>query len=84
MRTGGPGPRGRCCRRVGGPIGNSPRRSDEHRWVVADPAGRLRLGDGTDIALRPFRPGDGSLLVAGFARLSPRSRYRRFLTPSPG
>jgi GNAT superfamily N-acetyltransferase len=54
-----------------------------HRWVVADPAGHLRLGDGTDVGLRPFRPGDGGLLVAGFARMSPESRYRRFLAPVP-
>jgi RimJ/RimL family protein N-acetyltransferase len=57
--------------------------SDERHWVVVDPAGRLRLGDGTDILLRPFRPGDGNLLVAGFDRLSDRSRYRRFLSPMP-
>jgi RimJ/RimL family protein N-acetyltransferase len=55
----------------------------DERWVVADPAGRVRLGDGTDITLRPFRPGDGGLLVAGFARMSPQSRYRRFMTPMP-
>jgi GNAT superfamily N-acetyltransferase len=48
-----------------------------------DPAGHLRLGDGTLVSLRPFRPGDGALLVAGFARMSPQSRYRRFLTPMP-
>ena len=58
--------------------------SDDHRWVVVvDPAGRVRLADGTDIALRPLRPGDGNLLTAGFDRLSDRSRYRRFLTPVP-
>ena len=47
------------------------------------PAGCLRLADGTPVSLRPFRPGDGGLLVAGFARMSPQSRYRRFLTPVP-
>lgn len=57
--------------------------SDDHRWVVVDPAGRLRLADGTDIALRPLRPGDGALLAAGFERLSNRSRYRRFFSPVP-
>ncbi|MGH9010811.1 MAG: GNAT family N-acetyltransferase [Acidimicrobiia bacterium] len=57
--------------------------SDDHRWVVVDPAGRVRLADGTDIALRPLRSGDGKLLAAGFDRLSERSRYRRFLTPVP-
>jgi len=57
--------------------------SEDHRWVVVDPSGRLRLADGTDIALRPLRPGDGALLAAGFERLSNRSRYRRFLSPIP-
>jgi RimJ/RimL family protein N-acetyltransferase len=57
--------------------------ADDHRWVVVDPDGRLRLSDGTDIALRPLRSGDGALLVAGFERLSSRSRYRRFLSPMP-
>ena len=57
---------------------------DEPRWVVVDPAGHLRLADGTDIALRPFRPGaGGDLLVTSFARLSDQSRYRRFLSPVP-
>ena len=56
---------------------------DGPRWVVVDPGGHLRLDDGTDIALRPFRPGDGGLLVAGFDRLSAQSRYRRFLAPMP-
>ncbi|HET9769666.1 MAG TPA: GNAT family N-acetyltransferase [Acidimicrobiia bacterium] len=48
-----------------------------------DPAGNVRLADGTPVTVRPFRPGDGSLLVAGFDRMSPESRYRRFLTPMP-
>jgi GNAT superfamily N-acetyltransferase len=56
---------------------------DDHRWVVIDPAGRVRLADGTEIALRPLRSGDGNLLEAGFGRLSERSRYRRFLAPVP-
>jgi GNAT superfamily N-acetyltransferase len=60
-----------------------PEDRDGPRWVVVDPAGHLRLGDGTDIALRPLLAGDGNLLVAGFGRLSPQSRYRRFLAPVP-
>jgi RimJ/RimL family protein N-acetyltransferase len=56
---------------------------DGPRWMVVDPAGHLRLDDGTDVALRPFHPGDGGLLEAGFARLSAQSRYRRFLAPMP-
>jgi GNAT superfamily N-acetyltransferase len=43
----------------------------------------VRLGDGTDIALRPLQPGDGTLLAAGFDRLSANSRYRRYLSPVP-
>jgi RimJ/RimL family protein N-acetyltransferase len=50
---------------------------------VTDPAGGVRLGDGTAIALRPLGPGDGKLLAAGFDRLSERSRYQRFLSPVP-
>ena len=57
--------------------------SEDQRRVVVDPAGRLRLADDSDIALRPLRAGDGALLAAGFKRLSSRSRYRRFLTPVP-
>lgn len=60
-----------------------PEDHDDARWVVVDPAGHLRLRDGTDVALRPIRSGDGNLLEAGFARLSPKSRYRRFLSPTP-
>jgi GNAT superfamily N-acetyltransferase len=65
------------------PDREEPGDGDAHRWVVVDPAGHLRLTDGTDIALRPFLAGDGDLLVAGFARLSSQSRYRRFLSPVP-
>ena len=57
--------------------------ADDHRWVVVDPAGGVRLADGTTVALRPLGPGDGNMLAAGFDRLSDRSRYRRFLTPVP-
>jgi GNAT superfamily N-acetyltransferase len=56
---------------------------DDHRWVVADPAGGVRLADGTTVALRPLGPGDRNLLAAGFDRLSNRSRYQRFLAPVP-
>ena len=55
----------------------------EPRWVVVSPAGHLRLGEGTGVAVRPFRPADRDLLVAGFDRLSHQSRYRRFLAPIP-
>jgi GNAT superfamily N-acetyltransferase len=40
----------------------------------------VRLNDGTGVHLRLVRPDDKPLLVAGFARLSPESRYRRFFS----
>jgi hypothetical protein len=61
----------------------SRRDADDHRWVVVDPAGGVRLADGTTVALRPLGPGDANMLAAGFDRLSDRSRYRRFLSPVP-
>ena len=41
----------------------------------------VALADGTRIRLRPIVPEDKSLLVAAFERLSPESRYRRFMAP---
>ena len=41
----------------------------------------LRLKNGTDVELRPIRPDDKARLVAGLARLSPRSARMRFLAP---
>jgi GNAT superfamily N-acetyltransferase len=40
------------------------------------------LRDGTRIEIRPIRPEDRDELAAGLERLSPKSRYRRFLTPT--
>jgi len=42
---------------------------------------RKTLADGTRIALRVVRPSDSPLFADGFQRLSPESRYRRFLGP---
>lgn len=39
------------------------------------------LGDGTRVLLRPIVPEDKERLRAAFQRLSPESRYRRFLSP---
>jgi RimJ/RimL family protein N-acetyltransferase len=39
-----------------------------------------KLRDGTPVLVRPIRPDDRDQLAAGFRRLSPESRYRRFLT----
>jgi GNAT superfamily N-acetyltransferase len=43
----------------------------------------LRLEDGTEITIRDIRADDKDLLAAGYARLSERSRLRRFLGPKP-
>ena len=42
---------------------------------------RTSLADGTPVVVRPVRPGDRELIRDGFARLSPESRYLRFMTP---
>ncbi len=41
------------------------------------------LADGTRVTLRAIRPDDADELRRGFSRLSPRSRYLRFLRPMP-
>ncbi len=44
----------------------------------------VQLRDGSRVRLRPGRSGaDRDLLLKGFERLSPESRYRRFLMPTP-
>jgi protein lysine acetyltransferase len=45
--------------------------------------GTIVLGDGTKIVLRPLVAADRELLADAFDHLSPRSRYRRFLSPMP-
>lgn len=40
---------------------------------------RVRLRDGAEVIVRPVRPDDRELFVAGFERLGEESRYRRFL-----
>jgi GNAT superfamily N-acetyltransferase len=49
---------------------------------MAVPA-RLTLLDGSTVRVRPIRPNDKQRLLEGFERLSPQSRYRRFLSPVP-
>lgn len=41
----------------------------------------LVLADGTRLLLRPLSTDDRAGLAAPFARLTPESRYRRFLSP---
>jgi len=42
---------------------------------------RVRLRDRSEIVIRPIDPRDREKFLAGFAALSPLSRYRRFLSP---
>ena len=51
------------------------------RASSAEPADVLALVDGTRLRLRPLGPDDRDGVAALFARLSPESRYRRFLSP---
>src|SRR3954467_11633827 len=39
------------------------------------------LRDGSTVVIRPVEPGDKDAITAGFDRLSPESRYRRFFSP---
>jgi GNAT superfamily N-acetyltransferase len=39
-------------------------------------------GEHPSILIRPIEPSDKPVLAAGFGRLSPESRYRRFLSPT--
>jgi GNAT superfamily N-acetyltransferase len=43
----------------------------------------IALRDGSRVRIRQGRSSDEELLLRGFARLSPESRYRRFLAPTP-
>ena len=41
----------------------------------------VELRDGSEIVVRPIQPDDKDAIVAGFDRMSPQSRYRRFFAP---
>jgi GNAT superfamily N-acetyltransferase len=43
----------------------------------------IYLRNGSKLSVRPIRPDDGERLTEAFARLSPESRYRRFLAIKP-
>ena len=51
------------------------------RASSAEPTDVLALADGTRLRLRPLGSDDRDGVAALFARLSPESRYRRFLSP---
>jgi GNAT superfamily N-acetyltransferase len=57
-----------------------PRQGSMGRIGVADPE-VVALRDGSRLVVRPIRPDDKEAIVAGFERLSPQSRYRRFFAP---
>jgi protein lysine acetyltransferase len=43
----------------------------------------IRLKSGREVLVRPIRPDDGPRLKTAYDRLSPESRYRRFLVAKP-
>ncbi len=43
----------------------------------------IRLRTGRDVRIRQIRPSDAHALKLAYARLSPRSKYQRFLAPKP-
>jgi GNAT superfamily N-acetyltransferase len=51
------------------------------QYFTLDYVERVVLRDGLEVLLRLVRPEDKPLLRDGFARLSPESRYARFLSP---
>jgi GNAT superfamily N-acetyltransferase len=57
-----------------------PPTSSEEPIVLEVP---VALRDGSRVRIRPARRSDSELLLRGFRRLSPESRYRRFLSPTP-
>lgn len=48
---------------------------------IAENTHEFSLRDGTHLRVRPIHPDDKEALRAGFERLSPAARYRRFLSP---
>jgi ribosomal protein S18 acetylase RimI-like enzyme len=51
--------------------------------IDADWVSEHRLSDGTVVQVRAIRPDDAEELRRGYERLSPRSRYLRFLSATP-
>ena len=43
----------------------------------------VRLRSGREVLIRPIRPEDAAELRAAYARLSPQSKYRRFMSGKP-
>jgi GNAT superfamily N-acetyltransferase len=57
-----------------------PTPSSEELMLLGVP---IALRDGSRVRIRPIRRSDSELLLRGFRRLSPESRYWRFLSPMP-
>jgi GNAT superfamily N-acetyltransferase len=51
------------------------------QYFTLDYVERVTLSDGTEVVVRLLQPDDKELLREGFSRLSPESRYARFLSP---
>lgn len=60
-----------------------PDREPTPRFFTPDYVERAVLRDGTTVVLRLVVPEDRVLLKTGFEKLSPESRYARFLVPKP-
>ncbi|MBV9311886.1 MAG: GNAT family N-acetyltransferase [Solirubrobacterales bacterium] len=43
----------------------------------------IRLSSGREVQIRPIRSSDAAALAAAYDRLSPQSKYNRFLAPKP-
>ena len=54
--------------------------AERSRWAAGD---RLELEDGRRLRIRPIEREDRDRFRGLFARLTPESRYRRYLTPKP-
>lgn len=63
------------------PVSFSPSRGSDSPSAIPIPSELRTLRDGTVVRLRPLGPADADELRAGFERLSPESRYRRFFSP---
>ena len=50
---------------------------------MADAARSVRTFEGLDLRVRPVEPSDREGMRAMFDRMSPESRYQRFLSPTP-
>ena len=64
-------------------VDDSPQRSGPPSTEALEIGTPIALRDGSSIRIRRLRRSDDELMSRGFRRLSPDSRYRRFLEPMP-